>query len=315
MKISFVIPCYGSEKTLEGVIKEIKEKISVMGKYDYEIILINDNSPDKVFSKITELCKKDKKIKGISLSKNFGQHSALMVGYGYVTGDIIISLDDDGQAPVESIGELVDKINDGYDVVFGAFFKKKHNVFRNFGSHINDIMAEYLLSKPKKLKVTSFFAAKRYIIDEIVKYKNPYPYVLGLILRVTKNICNVYVHHREREEGKSGYTFIKLISLWMNGFTAFSVKPLRIATFLGVCSAFIGFVFAIYTIVQKLTNPKILLGYSSLMAVLLFLGGMIMVMLGLIGEYIGRIYISINNSPQYVVKDIINLESNEVKNE
>ena len=143
----------------------------------------------------------------------------------------------------------------------------------------------------------------------MIRYENSYPYVIGLVLRATKNITNVMVQHREREEGSSGYTFKKLLGLWFNGFTAFSVKPLRLATCVGAFSAFVGFLYGFYTIIKKMINPDVPLGFSSTMAAIVFFGGMIMIMLGLIGEYIGRIYISLNNSPQYVIRERLNCEA------
>ena len=145
-------------------------------------------------------------------------------------------------------------------------------------------------------------------VEDMIRYENSYPYVIGLVLRSTKNITNVVVNHREREEGSSGYTLKKLFTLWFNGFTAFSVKPLRIATCLGVIFACGGFAYGFYTIIKRFVNPDVPIGYSSMMAALVFFCGMIMVMLGLIGEYIGRIYISMNSSPQYVIRERINAD-------
>ena len=165
-------------------------------------------------------------------------------------------------------------------------------------------MASWLLGKPRALKVTSFFVARRFVIAEMLKYSEPFPYVIGLVLRVTRNIGNVLVDHRERAEGVSGYTMVKLVGLWMNGFTAFSVKPLRVASYAGMLSSAIGFGFGVWAVVNKLfINPAAPLGYSSLMAAVLFIGGMLMLILGLIGEYVGRIYICISQSPQYVVRE------------
>lgn len=311
MKISFVIPCYNSENTIKSVISEIVTIMKIHQGFSYEIILISDNSPDKVFEVIEQEGKNDINIKGIRLAKNFGQHAALMAGYSQCNGDIIVSLDDDGQTPADEVFNLIDKLQDGYDVVYASYGDKKHSIFRNMGSLFNDLMAEYLISKPKNLKVSSFFVARKYIIEEMIKYNKPYPYLLGLVLRATNNVSNIQVNHRERELGKSGYTFKKLISLWLNGFTAFSVKPLRIATFIGFIFAFAGFLFGTYIIVNKIFNPQILAGYSSLMSAILLVGGMIMLMLGIIGEYIGRIYISINNAPQYVIRDTININESE----
>lgn len=313
-KISFVIPCYRSEKTIPLVAQSLKETMALRKEYDYEIILVNDSSPDNVFDVICDMAEKDEKIKGIDLSKNFGQHSALMTGFRFVTGDIVLCLDDDGQTPASELFVLVDKLLEGYDVVFAKYSNKKHSLFRNFGSTVNDLMARAMLDKPKELAMMSYFCCRRFIIDEVIKYNNPYPYVSGLLLRSTKKIANVEIHHQDRLEGNSGYTFKKLIGLWINGFTSFSVKPLRIATFLGVVCAAIGFLFGIYVVLNKLfLNPSAPMGYSSIMAVLVFLGGMILMMLGLIGEYIGRIYISLNNSPQAVIRQTVNIGNKDGK--
>lgn len=308
MKISFVIPCYKSESTINLVIQEIIETINQRKNYMYELILVSDNSPDDVFKLIKLEAQKNIFIKGICLAKNFGQHAAIMAGYKYATGDIVVSLDDDGQTPANEVFKLIDKLEEGYDVVFASYLNKKHSFFRKLGSQINNIMAENLISKPKHLKITSFFCARKFIIDEIIKYDKPYPYLLGLILRTTNNIVNINVTHRERVIGVSNYNISKLLALWVNGFTAFSIKPLRVATILGMVIAVIGFIYGIYTIINKLLNPQIIAGYSSIIAVLLFIGGMLMLMIGMLGEYIGRIYICINNSPQYVIKETINLE-------
>ena len=160
-----------------------------------------------------------------------------------------------------------------------------------------------MLGKPKELQLTSYFAAKRFVVDSMLQYEHSYPYVIGLVLRATKNITNVPVRHRKREVGNSGYTMRKLLSLWFNGFTAFSILPLRIATAAGAFFAVAGFLYGIYTVLKKLINPAVPMGFSSLMAAVVFIGGMLMIMLGLIGEYIGRIYISINRSPQYVIRE------------
>lgn len=307
-KLSIVIPCYGSEKTIKGVVCELIETISMRESFDYEIILVNDSSPDNVFDVIKELCKNNNKIKGIALSKNFGQHAALMAGYSVATGDIIVCLDDDGQTPANEIFTLVDALGEETDVVIAKYKNKEHNLFRNFGSKVNDFMARKLISKPKNLELMSYFACKRYIIEEIKRYNGPYPYMSGLLLRSSNKIKNVEVNHRKREIGSSGYTLGKLLSLWLNGFTSFSVKPLRIATIIGVVIATLGFMYGIFTIIQKFINSDIVLGYSSLMSALLFIGGMIMIMLGLIGEYVGRIYININSSPQYIIRETLNIE-------
>lgn len=307
--VSFIIPCYRSKNTLPKVIEEINTTMAGMDSYRYEIILVNDSSPDDTINVIRELCAKQKNITGIDLAKNFGQHAALMAGMRQSKGDIVVCLDDDGQTPADEVGKLLDKLDEGYDVVYASYGKKKHSLFRNFGSKVNELMTRVMLGKPKELYVSSYFAAKKFVVEDMLRYEHSYAYVIGLVLRATKNIANVEVNHRSRTEGTSGYTLKKLLGLWFNGFTAFSIKPLRIATVIGVICAGGGFAYGIYTIVKRLLLPDIQAGFSALMSMLVFMGGMIMLMLGLIGEYIGRIYISMNNSPQYVIREIIKEET------
>lgn len=308
-KISFVIPCYRSENTIGMVVDEINSTMKNIPEYEFEIILVCDCSPDNVYEVVLGLAQKYSNIRGINFSKNFGQHAALMAGYHVCTGDIIVSLDDDGQTPANEVKKLLDGIAAGYDVVYARYQNKRHSGFRNFGSAVNDYMVRVMLGKPKNLYVSSYFAMRKFVLNEILKYEKSYPYLIGLILRTTKNVTNVDVIHRERKEGKSGYTFQSLLKLWLNGFTAFSVIPLRIATVSGIFFACFGFLFTIHIIINKIYNPTAPVGWSSMMAALMIIGGAIMMMLGLIGEYIGRIYIGINNSPQFVIRDTININT------
>ena len=309
--ISFVIPCYRSAETIGKVVAELDAAMGKLPAYTYEIILVNDCSPDDTFEVIRGLCAQREDICGVNLARNFGQHAALMAGFGYTHGEVVVCLDDDGQTPADEVGKLLAGIEEGYDVVYAKYAHKQHSGFRNFGSKVNELMTRVMLGKPRELYLSSYFAASRFVIDEILRYKNPYPYVIGLVLRTTKNITNVEVAHREREVGVSGYTMGKLLGLWFNGFTAFSIKPLRIATAMGCLTACGGFLYGIYTVVKKFVNPNVPIGFSAMMAALVFIGGMIMLMLGLIGEYIGRIYISLNNAPQYVIRECINVSENE----
>lgn len=304
MVLSFVIPCYRSSKTIGKVVSEITQTLSEKQFEDYEIILVNDASPDNTYEVIEKLANADKHIRGFDLSKNKGQPSAILCGFSYAQGDFVVCGDDDGQTPYNMIFELLDKLKkESYDIVCGKYITRDQpSFFRRVGTKINEKMSEFILDKPKGLYLSAYFIARRFVIDEIIKYKNPYPYLAGLILRTTQKIGNVEVPQRKRITGQSGYSFKKLFSLWINGFTAFSVKPLRVATFLGFILALIGFVCGIIFIINKLINPSIAMGWTSLSALLLFLSGIIMIMLGMIGEYIGRIYISINNSPQYVIR-------------
>ena len=303
-KVSFVIPCYRSSKTIGGVVNEIESTMAQLA-YEYEIILVNDSSPDDTFAVISALAEADGHITAVDLAKNFGQHAALMCGIRHSSGDVLVCLDDDGQTPADEVGKLLEKIEAGYDVVYASYDHKQHSGFRNFGSRVNAWMTEIMLGKPMELSLTSYFAAKRFIADEMLRYENCFPYVMGLVLRSTKNICNVPVNHRSREQGQSGYTLGKLLSLWMNGFTSFSIKPLRIATYFGALTAVAGFIYALIIVIRHFAVGMAPLGWSSTTALLLILGGVILLVLGLIGEYIGRIFMCVNSSPQYVERSVV----------
>ena len=307
-KLSFVIPCYGSEQTITFVIDEIMQWLRNYPDYDYEIIAINDCSPDGVYNVLLNMAKTMPKLKVIELAMNCGKHAAVMAGYKYVTGDVVVNLDDDGQCPVDKLDLLLCALADDNDVALARYPEKKQSAFKNFGSCVNELMARWLIKQPRELQISNFSVVRRLVIDEILRYKNPYPYLNGLLLRATSRIVNVEMEERERVAGTGNYTFRKSLSLWLNGFTAFSVKPLRLAAVIGFLTSLGGFVLAIYFVCRKLIYPEVPAGYSSLMAVQLFTGGVIMMCLGLIGEYVGRIYISINNSPQYVIRNKINID-------
>jgi len=305
-KFSFVIPCYYSSETITATVAEIVEVMGTRNGNDYEVVLVNDGSKDQTFEVIKKIAKTNPKIKGINLTKNFGQANATLAGFAETSGDLVVYCDDDGQSPVGELWKLVDKIDEGYDVVFAKFKVKRNSAFQNFGSKINNLMARVLIGKPKHLHMGNFWVARKNIIDEMAKCTNPYPYIGGLFLRTTSNISDVATDHRERAAGRSNYTFFKLLSLWLNGFTAFSVLPLRVATVLGISCSTIGFIYIVVVVIEKFKYPAMPLGYSSMMSALLFIGGMIMMMLGVIGEYVGRIYMNMNKIPQYVVKEKIN---------
>lgn len=306
--ITFVIPCYGSEKTIISVISEIIDTVTKREEYDYEIVAVNDCSPDNVFSVLRNLAEKNKKIKVIDFAKNSNRPGAVMAGLRNSTGDICIVMDDDGQCPMPELWKLLEPLNGDFDVSIASYPERKQNAFKNFGTFVNKKMTEFIIDRPKDMQFTNFMALKKFIVKEIIKYQNPYPYMTGLLLRTTQRIANVSMEERNRFEGTTTFTFKKMLNLWLNGFTAFSVKPLRIADIFGIITAVVGFIYALYVIINKIINPEVAVGYSSLMAAILVIGGIIMLILGLIGEYIGRIYICINNSPQYVIREKINFD-------
>lgn len=313
-KISVVIPCYNSEKTITGILKAAVDTIQKDGRYDYEAILVNDGSKDHTWDVLKELAEKDHQVLAINLSRNFGQHNALLAAYRCATGDIIVGADDDGEHDLADLFQLVDALTEkGLDYVCATCIgEKKDSVFRNFGTRVNNLMAQVLIGKPKDFKFSSYYAVRSFVIGQVAECKNPYPYVAGLVLQAAGSLGMVEMAKHKRKYGKSGYNMRKLLKLWLNGFTAFSVKPLRIATVMGMLVAFNGFVYGCAIIGNKFLHPEqVLPGYSSLAAILLLIGGMLMILLGMVGEYVGRIYINMNNVPQYVVREKINYRERE----
>ena len=212
MDISFVIPCYCSEKNLEGVISEIEAAMKKREGFEYEIILVNDNSKDNTKGLINRLSKENGRIIGINFAKNFGQPNALLAGFNQASGKYIMTSDDDGQTPVGMVWDFYDKMQEGYDVVCAKYTETtQKSAVRRFGTKVNEFMLYHMIDKPKEIGLSSFFMAKRFVVKEMVKYQNPYPYIAGLLLRTSGKIGNVHLKQRERATGKSGYNFKKLL--------------------------------------------------------------------------------------------------------
>ncbi len=308
--LSFVIPCYRSEETIEKVVDEIIEVVSQRRDYDYEVIAVNDSSPDNVYDKLKKLSSINKRIKVVNFAKNVGKHSAVLAGYSLAEGDYIVNLDDDFQSPTYELWRLLEPLeNDLCDIATAKYHVKKEAFFKRFGSNVNLFMTDYLFDKPKGVRLENFTIMKRFVAKEMVKYRNPYPYLEGLVYLVTKRVAVVEMNQRDRgDDNSSGFTLKKSLRLFINGFTAFSVKPLRLASLVGCVFSLIGFVYGVVIVFKKILTPDIPVGYSSLMVVLLITSGLIMLMLGVMGEYIGRIYICINTPPQYVIKETINIK-------
>lgn len=303
--LSFVIPCYRSAHTIGAVVQELTDTVTARGgDYAYEIILVNDGSPDDTAAVIRGLCQGNPAIVFVDLSRNFGQHSALMAGFHQVRGDIVICLDDDGQTPACECFKLIEKVEEGYDLVFAEYPKRRQSWLRNLGSRFNTACNHFFYNQPKELTANSYYACRRFVVDTALQYPNPFPYVTGLLFQSVSRYCNVPITHRARMEGQSGYSLKKLLALWLNGVTAFSIKPLRLANYVGWITAFIGLVSALVTVIRKLLNPTMPAGWASLLSVILILGGVMILLMGIIGEYLGRIYLSINRYPQFVVRSL-----------
>ena len=311
--LSFVIPCYRSEQTVAKVTEEIIATVTARPDVDYEIIAVNDCSPDGVLGVLKTLAGRNPKIRVISFAKNMGKDAAILAGYKAARGDYIVNLDDDGQCPACELWRLLEPLEkDACDCATAKYAVKKESRLKRLGSRLNAEMAHRMLDLPKNTRMENFTAVKAFVAKEVIAYKNPYPYLDGLILRVTNRIADVPMEERERGDGNaSGFTLRKSIHLFLNGMTAFSVKPLRVASVCGMVFAALGGVWGVATIIRKLVDPTVTEGYSSILAVMLLSSGVIMLLLGLIGEYLGRIYICLNGSPQYVIRETVNFPADE----
>ena len=311
--MSFVIPCYRSELTIRSVTEEIMDTVAQRPGYDYEIICVNDCSPDNVYTVLKQLARENSRIKVIDFAINRGKHAAVLAGYRYCRGEYVVTLDDDMQSPTYELWKLVEPLEqDLCDAAVAKFKKKQQAAWKNLGSSINGLMSTILLNKPREMAFGNFSVYKRFVADEMAKYPNPFPYLEGLLLRTTRRILQVEMEERDRgDDKKTGYTLGKSIALFANGFTAFSVLPLRISTIVGLCAAVIGFILGLIMIIRRLVNPDVLIGYTSTVVIQLLMNGLILMSLGLLGEYVGRIYICINRSPQSVIRETINLEEYE----
>ena len=308
MLITVIIPCYRSQKTIGAVVDEVRAEFKKHPDCEYRLVLVNDGSPDGTFAEIERICSGDPAVVGVDLSRNFGQASAKMAGLAYSEGDVTVFMDDDGQHPADGIFKLADKVMEGYDVVYAAFPKKKHKFFKRLSSELHHKVSVWAGNAPAGVTGSSFVAYSSFAVKALAEYKSPFVSLGGYLNRVTSRFANVQMQHRERLSGKSGYTFKKLIALWMNTVTNFSIVPLRITSAFGfICSA-LGFLLGIIVIIRKLVNSHVAAGYSSTIAAILFIGGIIMLMLGLLGEYVGRIYMTVSSAPQFAVRKVINAE-------
>lgn len=302
-RVSIVIPVYNSEKSIGRLVRSLVEDLRKT--YDLEIVLVNDCSKDNSEAACVELFRDFPDcVRLYLLAKNVGEHNAVMAGLNKAGGDYVIIMDDDFQNPVESVVKLLDHaVKSGADVTYSYYPRKKHSLLRNLGSALNDRIANVMLKKPRDLYLSSFKVLNRFLVNEIIKYRLPYPYLDGLVLRTTDRIARVEVPHRKRADGKSGYTLTKLIRLWSNMFTNFSILPLRVSFCLGFFVSLAGLIFGIVILLEKLSNPAIPMGYTSLVLVVLVFAGIQLMSLGLIGEYVGRIFLSQSKKPQFSIRE------------
>jgi glycosyltransferase involved in cell wall biosynthesis len=300
--LSIVVPVYRSATILPKLVEQIYAEMDKEGwATRFELLLVNDASPDNSWHVVCALARDHAFVRGISLRRNFGQHNAIMAGLNHVSGEFIVLMDDDLQHPPHAIGDMVRKLSEGYDVCYTNYVNRQHALWKRLGSRFNNWVATHMLGKPQGLYLSSFKGMRKEIAVEITRYDGPYAYVDGLILDVTRSITTIDIEHQARHEGEGNYNLRRSISLWMKMATSFSVLPLRLATFAGFVLAGLSFLMIVFILVQKMMHPEFPRGWASLIATILFIGGIQTLCIGMIGEYLGRTYLKLNRKPQFVI--------------
>ena len=300
--LSIVVPVYNGAGSVPALVEALA-RLEVPG--GHEIVLVNDSSPDNSLEVCRDLCRRNEvALTVVNLARNYGEHNAVMAGLGQARGAYIITMDDDLQNPPEEVVRLWRHASEqGFDVVYTHYAEKKHAAWRNLGSHFTNWCADFLLDKPKGLYLSSFRCISAFAAKAITDHTGPFPYVDGLLMQVTQNIGRLQVAHLPRVEGHSNYTIRRLVRLFLSMFLNFSVMPLRVGTLIGFLMAALGILFFVIILVEAL-NGETPEGYASLMAAILVLAGAQLIMLGLVGEYLGRLFLTINRKPQFVVRDV-----------
>ncbi|MFD1316080.1 glycosyltransferase family 2 protein [Namhaeicola litoreus] len=302
---SIVIPVYRSSDIVGETVFKI---LQVLRQRDLqgEIILVNDGSPDNSWEVIKGLAEKYEFVKAINLVKNFGQHNAVLCGFNYANGDYIITMDDDMQNPPDQILPLIDSMNDSdYDLVFGKFRSKKHAHHRKLGSKLVGYLNYKVFNKPKDITLTNFRIIKRDVIDRLLTYKTSYPYIPGLLLMFSSKIGNVDVDHAPRKVGESNYSAKKIVQLISRLLINYSSYPLRLLSSIGLFISALSFLVGLAYLLKEILLGSSVQGWTTLVVLTAFLGGFIIALLGVIGEYLSRILDQISSNKSYFVKEVI----------
>jgi len=302
--VSIVVPCYNSEATVEELADETMDAFAQWPEYDCEMILVDDYSRDQTFEAIRRVCAKYPNVTGVDLAKNFGQHAAIMAGLHHVHGDYVVGMDDDLQNHPSQIRAFLDKAQEGYDVVFGVFRERKFSAGKNITGAISRYLLWHLLERPKDIQMSSFWLARRYVVECAKEYKGSAPFIQLLFFRTTYHMADIEIEHYARQVGQSNYTFRKGLRHFMS-FINYTVLPLRLASILGVVFSAAGFIAGICVFIRRFIDPTVQIGWSSLMCAMFILFGFAFLMLGLIGEYIGKIVLMMNSTPQYVERTLV----------
>jgi len=308
LQLSVVIPVYRSADCLQALVAALSAALRPLD-WRYEIILVNDCSPDESWAVIEQLCCRDPNVVGIDLRRNFGQDNALLTGIRFARARYIAIMDDDLQHDPEDLPGMLCALEKGFDVVYGQFRKKHHKSWKNLGSWFNGKLAEWVLNKPKGIYLSPYKVIRREVAELICGYHGSEPYIDGLLLQVTSRIVQVSVSHRPRYSGQSTYTLWKSLRVWARVAFSFSVKPLRLVTVLGVLFSALGVLLGSAVILYRLSSPESFgpntVGWASLITAVLFLGGIQMIFLGILGEYAGRTYLRVNEQPQTAIRTVL----------
>lgn len=301
--VSILIPVYKNDGGLEELVRRIGASMANSAyANNFELILIDDCSPDNSWKVIQELSKTHSFVQGATLSRNFGQHNAIMAGLNLVSGQYVVLMDDDLQHPPEAIPSMVQELVAGADVCYTRYANRQHSALKIAGSRFNDLMAYWLLAKPKGLYLSSFKALKRGIVEQIRGHEGPFAYLDGLILDITRRIATVEIQHGARAFGEGNYSFKKLVSLWLRMVTGTSIVPLRMVTLMGALIAALGFIGAVFIIISNILYPNESKGWASIIVTILLVSGFQTLFIGVLGEYLGRIHLRLNNKPQYLFR-------------
>jgi glycosyltransferase involved in cell wall biosynthesis len=302
--LTFVVPMYNAAQTIAALVHDI-ERQQVEG--GHEIVLVNDGGQDNTMQVCRELVHTARvPITVIEHARNFGEHNAVLTGWRHARGAHIVNLDDDGQNPPgEAVRLWRHATVSGADVVFGHYEIKQHSLWRNFGSWLTNRVTDVALDKPSGFYLSSFRCVTAFVAQQVVTYAGPYPYIDGLLLQVTQRIDSIVVAHEPRRSGASGYTLRRLLRLWLSAWLNFSLLPLRLATFAGLATAALGLIAFVVVLWLWVVNRGPAYGFGWLMTAFLIFSGTQLVMLGLIGEYLGRMFLTVNQRPQAVVREII----------
>lgn len=303
IKISIVVPVYNSENCLLPLFKEIEKELLEFN--DYEVLFINDKSSDSSWKKIEEICSLNDKVIGINLRKNFGQDNAILAGLRKACGEFVVIMDDDLQHPPSGIIPLYNACREGYDVCYASFPNKKQKFWKNLGSWINGKFSEKILNKPPAIYLSPFKIIRKSVVDEIGKFSGPFPYIDATVLTITSKLTQIEITHHLRYDGKSNYNFFRSILVFIKHITNYSIFPLRVISLIGFFSAFISFILGFVFLFEYFINDHRVEGWITIVIFIIFFGGMILLSLGLIGEYIGRIFLSVNSKPQYSIDMVI----------